>query len=91
MAEAHDAPAGADHGAQARLRLGRQRTAAGVRARARSSNTMSSAGPGAPPCSGPFSAPMAPTTAEQMSDCVLTITRAAKVEAFMPWSTTVLQ
>ena len=37
-----------------------------------------------PPCSGPLSAPTAPTTAETMSDRVETITLAAKVEAFMP-------
>ena len=30
-------------------------------------------------------------TAEHMSDCVLAMTRAVKVDAFMPWSTTVLQ
>ena len=36
----------------------------------------------APPCSGPFSAPMPPTTAEWMSASVAAVTRAAKVEAF---------
>ena len=45
--------------------------------------------PGAPPCSGPFSAPMAPTTAETASDPVEAMTRAVKVEAFIPWSLTV--
>ncbi len=40
----------------------------------------------APPCSGPFSAPMPPTTAEWMSDRVAAMTRAANVEAFSSWS-----
>ncbi len=40
----------------------------------------------APPCSGPFSAAMAATTAEWMSDSVDATTRAVKVEAFMVWS-----
>ena len=50
------------------------------------SNTMSSAGPGAPPCSGPLSAPTAPAMAEITSDRVDTMTRAANVDAFRPWS-----
>jgi hypothetical protein len=44
----------------------------------------------APPCSGPFSVPIAETTAEYMSERVAAVTRAEKVEAFMPcsaWST----
>ncbi len=53
--------------------------------------SMSSTGPGAPPCSGPLSAPIAPVTALTVSDRVLAITRAAKVDAFMPWSMTVTQ
>ena len=52
---------------------------------------MSSAGPGAPPCSGPLSAPIAPVTALTMSERVLAMTRAVNVEAFMPWSMTVTQ
>ena len=36
----------------------------------------------APPCSGPFSAPMAPTIAEWRSVSVAAATRAANVEAF---------
>ena len=52
-------------------------------------SNMSSTGPGAPPWSGPFSAPIAPTTALSRSDPVLAMTRAVKVEVFMPWSTTV--
>ena len=55
------------------------------------STSMSSTGPGAPPCSGPLSAPTAPVTALTMSERVDAITRAAKVEAFMPWSETVTQ
>ena len=35
----------------------------------------------APPCSGPLSAPIAPTTAEYRSAIVLVITRAVKVDA----------
>ena len=50
---------------------------------------MSSTGPGAPPCSGPLSAPSAPTTAETASEPVEAMTRAVKVEAFIPWSLTV--
>jgi hypothetical protein len=38
-----------------------------------------------------LSAPTAPTTPETKSDRVETITRAAKVEAFMPWSETVFR
>jgi hypothetical protein len=34
---------------------------------------------------------MAPTTAETISERVEMITRATKVEAFMPWSTTVFR
>jgi len=52
---------------------------------------MSSTGPGAPPCSGPLSAPIAPVTALTMSERVLAMTRPANVEAFMPWSITVTQ
>ena len=40
----------------------------------------------APPCSGPFSAPIAPVIAECMSDSVDAITRAVKVDAFISWS-----
>ena len=40
----------------------------------------------APPCSGPFNAPIAPTIAECMSDSVEAITRAANVLAFSSWS-----
>ena len=35
----------------------------------------------APPCSGPLSAPIAPTTAECRSASVLVMTRAVKVDA----------
>ena len=52
---------------------------------------MSRAGPGAPPCNGPFSAPSAPTTAETRSDPVDVITLAVNVDAFSPWSMTVLR
>ena len=55
------------------------------------SKTTSSAGPGAPPCSGPLSAPTAPATAETRSDRVEMMILAAKVEAFMPWSETALR
>ena len=41
---------------------------------------------GAPPCSGPLSAPVAPETALAMSERVEVMTRAAKVEALKPWS-----
>ena len=40
----------------------------------------------APPCSGPLSAPMPPTTAEWTSESVAAMTRAANVEAFSSWS-----
>ena len=40
----------------------------------------------APPCSGPFSAAMAPVIAECMSARVEAITRAVNVEAFIVWS-----
>ena len=50
---------------------------------------MSSTGPGAPPWSGPFSAPNAPTTADTKSEAVEAMTRAVKVDALSPWSTTV--
>ena len=36
----------------------------------------------APPCNGPLSAPMPPATAECMSDCVETMQRVVKVDAF---------
>jgi hypothetical protein len=45
---------------------------------------MSRAGPGAPPCSGPFSAPIAPVMADTRSEPVDAITRAANVDAFSP-------
>jgi hypothetical protein len=41
-------------------------------------------GPGAPPCSGPFNAPMAATTQLTLSEAVDATTRAVKVEAFIP-------
>ena len=41
---------------------------------------------GAPPCSGPLIAPMAPENAAATSAPVEVITRAVKVEAFMPCS-----
>ncbi len=50
---------------------------------------ISRTGPGAPPCSGPFSAQTPATTAETMSEPVEATTRAASVDAFMPWSITV--
>ena len=81
MAEAHEALAArellAQHGFGARA--------------APISNTMSSAGPGAPPCSGPLSAPTAPVTAETKSEPVDVMTRAVNVEAFRPWSATVVR
>ena len=49
-------------------------------------SSMSRARLGAPPCSGPDKAPMAPTTAAPMSAPVEAITRAVKVEALKPWS-----
>ena len=47
---------------------------------------MSSARLGAPPCSGPDSAPIAPTIAEPRSAPVEVMTRAVKVDALKPWS-----
>ena len=41
---------------------------------------------GAPPCAGPFKAPIAPATALAMSLCVEVMTRAVKVEALKPCS-----
>ena len=41
---------------------------------------------GAPPCSGPLIAPIAPEIAAATSAPVEAITRAVKVEAFMPCS-----
>ena len=41
---------------------------------------------GAPPWSGPFMAPIAPATADAMSDFVEVITRAVNVEALRPCS-----
>jgi len=41
---------------------------------------------GAPPCSGPESAPIAPEMAAAASAPVEAMTRAVKVEAFMPCS-----
>jgi hypothetical protein len=41
---------------------------------------------GAPPCSGPDSAPMAPEMEAAASAPVEAMTRAVKVEAFMPCS-----
>ena len=55
------------------------------------STSISSTGPGAPPWSGPFNAPIAPEAALTMSERVLAITRAVNVDAFMPWSITVTQ
>jgi hypothetical protein len=52
-------------------------------------SSMSSTGPGAPPWSGPLSAPIAATIADTRSEPVEVTTRAAKVEAFIPWSATV--
>ena len=40
----------------------------------------------APPCNGPLSVPMAEVMAEYMPLSVAMVTRAEKVEAFMPWS-----
>ncbi|SCE04492.1 hypothetical protein GA0115240_13661 [Streptomyces sp. DvalAA-14] len=48
---------------------------------------VSSARLGAPPCSGPDSAPIAPTRQAARSAPVEAITRAVKVEALKPWST----
>ena len=47
--------------------------------------------PGAPPCSGPFKAPIAPATADAMSDRVEVITLAVKVEALKPCSAAVMK
>jgi len=41
---------------------------------------------GAPPCSGPERAPMAPTTAAARSAPVEVMTRAVNVDALKPWS-----
>jgi hypothetical protein len=41
---------------------------------------------GAPPWSGPFIVPIAPATADAMSDIVEVITRAVNVEALKPCS-----
>ena len=60
------------------------RTHASARSADLISLSMSSTGPGAPPCSGPFKAPIAPVTALTMSERVLAITRAANVDAFIP-------
>ena len=54
-------------------------------------SSMSSARLGAPPCSGPESAPMPPTTAAARSAPVDVITRAVKVDALKPWSTVVMR
>ena len=40
----------------------------------------------APPCSGPFSAPIAPVMALNMSESVEAMMRAVNVEAFIVWS-----
>ena len=61
-----------------------RRSTASARDASPISNTMSSAGPGAPPCSGPLSAPIAPVTADTKSEPVDTITRAANVDALKP-------
>ena len=50
------------------------------------SSSMSSTSDGAPPCSGPESAPAAPTSAAAASAPVDAITRAVKVDAFIPCS-----
>ena len=66
-------------------------TAARIHGSARSgdpmASSMSRARLGAPPCSGPDMAPMAPTIAAARSAPVEAMTRAAKVEALNPWST----
>ena len=49
-------------------------------------SSMSRARLGAPPCSGPDSAPMAATMAEPRSAPVDVTTRAVKVDALKPWS-----
>jgi len=50
------------------------------------SSNMSSTGPGAPPCSGPFRAQSAASTEEMRPARVDATTRAVKVEALKPWS-----
>jgi hypothetical protein len=52
-------------------------------------SSISITGPGAPPCSGPFRAEIPASTAEVRPARVDATTRAAKVEAFRPWSQTV--
>ena len=52
-------------------------------------SSISITGPGAPPCSGPFRALIPASTAEVRPARVEATTRAAKVEAFSPWSQTV--
>ena len=49
-------------------------------------SSMASAREGAPPCSGPASAPIAPVSAEPMSEPVDVITREVNVEELKPWS-----
>ena len=49
-------------------------------------SSMSSARLGAPPCSGPESAPIAPTIPEPRSAPVEVMTRAVNVDALKPWS-----
>ncbi len=65
-------------------------TASRIQASARSgvpmASSMSRARLGAPPWSGPDSAPMAPTMAAARSAPVEAMTRAVKVEALKPWS-----
>lgn len=46
---------------------------------------------GAPPCSGPESAPIAPVRQAATSAPVEAITRAVKVEALKPWSTVAIR
>ena len=62
------------------------RTQASVLSGVPMASSMSRARLGAPPCSGPDSAPMAPTTAEPRSAPVDVITRAVKVDELNPWS-----
>ena len=50
------------------------------------SSSICSARLGAPPCSGPDSAPIAPTTAAPRSAPVEVMTRAVNVDALKPWS-----
>jgi hypothetical protein len=54
-------------------------------------SSISSTGPGAPPCSGPLSAAKPATTHGITSEPVEATTRAANVDAFRPWSDTVSQ